>query len=245
MLFHSLPTRRQSKIIRMECLHGKHALATTTKNGLFWYCGNKPSCQFFCPQKDRDIFARAVTSFQASGCPQPVCSAHQRLAKMRVVKDNTKGNAGRSFFVCSNRENPCSFWEWGDRVEIPRPTCQHGLVCRVRKVKKEGNNLGRLFYCCPNQKETSCGFFEWKPIEDSNDKRPRGSNINDHPRVERLCCLFSSPLQYKYRVSDTGLTFQSRREDPNEAFAEYIGELPNLSITDLTEGWTPELKENN
>ena len=91
MLFHSLSVHRQSKIIRMECLHGKPALATTTKNGLFWYCGNKPSCQFFCPQKDREIFARAITSFQASGCPQPVCSVHQRFAKMRVVKDNTKG----------------------------------------------------------------------------------------------------------------------------------------------------------
>ena len=167
MLFHSLSVRRQSKIIRMECLHGKPALATTTKNGLFWYCGNKPSCQFFCPQKDLNIFARAVA------------------------------------------------------------------------------NRDRLFYCCPNNKKNSCGFFEWKTKEDSNEKCPRGSNINDHPCVERLCCLFSYPPHYKYRVSDTGLTFQSRREDPNEAFAEYIGELPNLSITDLTEGWTPELKENN
>ena len=69
----------------MEYLHGKPALATTT-NGLFWYCGNKPSCQFFCSQKDRDIFARAIVSFQASGCPQPVCPTHQRLPKMRVVK---------------------------------------------------------------------------------------------------------------------------------------------------------------
>ena len=113
------------------------------------------------------------------------------------------------------------------------------------KVKKDGPNRDRLFYCCPNNKKNSCGFFEWKTKEDSNEKCPRGSNINDHPRVERLCCLFTSPPQYKYRVSDTGLMFQSRREDPNEAFAEYIGELPNLSITDLTEGWTPELKENN
>ena len=64
-LFHSLSVRRQSKIIGMECLHGKPALATTTNNGLFWYGGNKPSCQFFCPQKERDIFARPVASFQA------------------------------------------------------------------------------------------------------------------------------------------------------------------------------------
>ena len=67
MLFHSNSVHHQSKIIVMDCLHGTLALATTTKNGLFWYCGSKPSCQFFCPQKDRDIFARAIASFQASG----------------------------------------------------------------------------------------------------------------------------------------------------------------------------------
>ena len=222
----------------MECLHGVPAASVITKNGKFWRCDNKhyKSCEFFCPDQDRSLFETALLLWKTNGAPRPVCHVHQKPAKMRVVRNVAKQNFGRPFFVCSSRENPCSFWEWGDRVEIPRPTCQHGLICRVRKVKKEGNNQGHLFYCCPNQKETSCGFFEWKPIEGSNDNRPR---------VERLCCLFSSPPQYRYMVCDTGLTFQSRREDPNEAFAEYIGELPNLSITDLTEGWTPELKENN
>ena len=98
MLFHSNSVLRKSKIIVMECLHGKPALATTTQNGLCWYCGSKPSCQFFCPQKDRDIFARAVASFQASGSPQPVFHAHQRLAKVRVVKDNSKRNGGDTSF---------------------------------------------------------------------------------------------------------------------------------------------------
>ena len=112
--FHSLSVRRQSKINVMECLHSKPASATATKNGLFWYCGCKASCNLFCPQKDRNIFERAVTSFRASGCPQPVCHVHQKFGKMRVVKDNTKGNGGRQFFVCSCRNNPCSFWQWGD-----------------------------------------------------------------------------------------------------------------------------------
>ena len=92
----------------MECLHGKPASVSTTKNGTFWFCGSKASCHFFCPEKDCNIFARAVVSFQASGCPHPVCHVHQILAKMRVVKNNTKGHGGRPFFVCSDRENPCS-----------------------------------------------------------------------------------------------------------------------------------------
>ena len=230
----------------MECFHGVPAASVITKNGKFWRCDDKyyKSCEFFCPDQDRSLFETSLSLWKTNGAPRPMCHVHQEPAKMRVVKNVAKQNFGSPFFVCCNRENPCSFWEWGDRVETPRPTCQHGLVCRVRKVKKEGKNLGRLFYCCPNQRETSCWFFEWKPIEDSNDNGPRSSNEN-HPRVERLCCRFSSPPQFKYRVSDTGLTLQSRREDPNEAFAEYIGELPNLSITELTDGWAAELKENN
>ena len=94
--FHSLSVRRQSKIIAMERLHGIPASATTTKNGLFLYCGNRLSCQFFCPHKDRNIFARAVASFQASGCPQPI----------PVIKDDSKGNDRRPIFVCSDRNNP-------------------------------------------------------------------------------------------------------------------------------------------
>ena len=33
----------------------------------------------------------------------------------------------------------------------------------TRKVKKEGLNKDRLFFCCPNDKETSCRYFEWVP----------------------------------------------------------------------------------
>ena len=219
MLFHSLSVHRQSKIIRMECLHGKPALATTTKNGLFWYCGNKPSCQFFCPQKDRDIFARAVTSFQASGCSQPVCSVHQRLAKMRVVKDNSKGNIGRPFFVCSDRNNPCSFWQWGDVIESPKPICQHGLVSCIRKVKKDSPNRDRLFYCCPNDRENSCGFFEWKTKEE------------DDPLYSFCDVLYSYPPSYRYTVKSSGETFTSHETDHKKAYNEYLSRKPEDYVT--------------
>ena len=134
-----------------------------------------------------------MASFQASGCPQPVCYAHQRSAKLRVVKDNTKGNGGRPFFVCSDRNNPCSFLQWGDVVESPNV---HGLTCCVRKIKKDRPNQGRLFYCCPNDKENSCGFFEWKTKEQDL--------LYDFCDV-----LFSSPPSYRYTVKSSAETFTS------------------------------------
>jgi hypothetical protein len=35
----------------------------------------------------------------------------------------------------------------------------------IRKVKKEGLNKDRLFFCYPNDKESTCRFFEWAPDE--------------------------------------------------------------------------------
>jgi len=87
--------------------------------------------------------------------------------------------------------------------------------------------LGRLFYSCPNEKESSCGFFEWKPKENLDHNRPH---------VQKVGCLYTNPPSYSYMVSDTGLTFQSRREDPDIAYAEYSGQLPILSLTNEMEG---------
>ena len=194
----------------MEYLHSKPASVSTTKNGTFWFCGSKPSCHFFCPEKDHSIFARAIVSFQASGCPHPVCHVHQILAKMGVVKNNTKGNGGRPFFVCLDQENPCSFWQWADVVESPKPLCLHGLTSCVRKVKKDRPNQNHLFYCCPNERENACEFFEWKPVEISQ-------------CAYRIACLFSSPLGlYQYMVADTGETFTSRKTDCKEAYKEFL-----------------------
>jgi hypothetical protein len=140
----------------MKCLHGKAAASTTTNNGTFWFCGEKPSCEFFCPDENCYLYMRAVAAFRASGSIHPVCLTHQKFAKLCVVKDTMKDNYGRSFFVCSERKNPCRFWQWGDVFEGPRPLCQHGMVCCERKVKKDGYqrfafstvwiNTGRLGY---------------------------------------------------------------------------------------------------
>jgi hypothetical protein len=32
--------------------------------------------------------------------------------------------------------SPCKFWQCGDVFEGPRPLCEHGMVCCLRKVKE-------------------------------------------------------------------------------------------------------------
>ena len=133
-------------IIRiMECLHGKPASSSKTENGLFFYFGQKPSCNFFCPQNDSSYFQNAIAMWRNSNSLQPRCHDHKKLAQMRVMKAISKPSFGRPFFVCSDKEKPCSFWQWGDVI---RPLRYHGERCSTRKVKKEGINHGRLLYVC-------------------------------------------------------------------------------------------------
>ena len=116
----------------MGCLHGKPASSSKTANGVFFYCGQKPSCNFFCPQNDCSYFESAISMWRNSNTRQPRCHEHKKLAKMQVVKDISKPSFGRPFFVCPNKENPCSFWQWDDKE---RPNCFHDLLCYTRKVK--------------------------------------------------------------------------------------------------------------
>ena len=97
---------------------------------VYFYCGQKPSCNFFCPQNDCGYFETAIAMGRNSGTPQPKCHEHKKLAKIRVVKDILKPSFGRPFFVCSEKENPCSFWQWGD-VSDRNAT----MVYNVRRVK--------------------------------------------------------------------------------------------------------------
>jgi hypothetical protein len=203
----------------MEYLHGKAAATTTTNNGTFWFCGEKPSCELFCSDEKCYMYTRAVAAFRASVSIHPVCPTHLKFAKLCVVKDTMKDNYGRPFFVCSERKNPCKFWPWGDVFEGLRPLCQHGIVCCERKVNKDGPNQNRLFYCCP--KEDSCGFFEWKPQE------PRVINTG--------IVLFCNPQQYQYMIDETGETFSSSKSDAKEAYDEFrrFGLTSELDKIDL------------
>ena len=193
----------------MECLHGKPAFSSKTEDGLFFFTvGKSLAAIFFCPQNDCSYFENAIAMWRNSNSLQPRCHDHKKLAKMRVVKDISKPSFGRPFFVCSDKEKPCSFWQWGDVI---RPLCYHGEHCSTRKVKKEGINYGRLFYVCSKGKEESCGYFEWRDTE-----------RNEHP-FDPICKVnFSMPPSYVYTVKETGEQFKSHHENREQAYAEYL-----------------------
>jgi hypothetical protein len=70
----------------MECLHGELASCSQTPNGTFFYCGQKPSCNFFCPQNDCSHFQNAINLWKKSNCPQPECQARvERLADLALI----------------------------------------------------------------------------------------------------------------------------------------------------------------
>ena len=110
----------------MECLHGKPASSSTTKKGSFWFCGQKPSCEFICTEDEGYTFEKAITAWRKTNVKQPVCETHRRPAKFRVVKDLQKASYGRPYFTCADCENPCSLWMWADENPIERPNCYHG-----------------------------------------------------------------------------------------------------------------------
>ena len=149
----------------MKCLHGELAASSTTENGSFWFCGQNPSCNFFCPEDAGHLFEKAINAWRATRQPHPLCNGHHELATMRVVKDVMKESYGRPSFVCLDKNNPRSFWIWGDVQPQILPMCRHGYPCVSRKVKKKGANQGRMCFCCAKEKEDSCRYFEWAPEE--------------------------------------------------------------------------------
>ena len=161
----------------MKCLHGEPAAHSTTEKGSFWFCGQSQKCHFFCTEDDGYLYEKAIAAWKCTNQPHPVCGGHNKLAKMRVVKDMMKESYGRPFFVCSERNSPCTFWQWGDVQPLTRPMCRHGFSCAVRKVKKDGVNKGRVFFSCRNGKEDSCGYFEWAPEEEEGSIQPVNSFV--------------------------------------------------------------------
>ena len=132
---------------KMECLHGVPASSSKTTNGVFFYCGQKPSCNFFCPQNDCSYFHNAITMWRNSNTPQPKCHEHKELTKMLVVKDIFKPSFGGPFFVCSDKEKPCSFWKWGDVI---RPQCY--MACNVQRERSRKRALIMVVYFIPVRK---------------------------------------------------------------------------------------------
>ena len=60
--------------------------------------------------------------------------------------------------------------EWTNTfAKMAPPKCKHGETCKVRVVKKkESENFGRVFFCCPrpagprSNPDCDCGYFAWR-----------------------------------------------------------------------------------
>ncbi|XP_014115765.1 PREDICTED: endonuclease 8-like 3 [Pseudopodoces humilis] len=50
-------------------------------------------------------------------------------------------------------------------LSIGHPRCsKHSRLCSLRLVRKDGENEGRQFYCCPLPRETRCDYFQWADL---------------------------------------------------------------------------------
>ena len=171
----------------MLCLHGKPAVTSTTDKGTFWFCGEPFSCNLICREEDEPLYGEAVQTFLKTGQQRPVCcgienSDDRHYARLRVVKDTSKTSYGRPFFVCPKDQDPCRYFEWGDKIIEEKPLCRHGKPCIVRKVKKAGKNKGRSFLCCAERREDDCHFFEWSNL---TQKQPLDDPSSDDEMEER------------------------------------------------------------
>ena len=161
-------------VFRMSvCLCRKPTGGTFTENGLCSVCS---FCHFFCTEEDAFIYDQAVKKFLATKQPQPSCCMCivRTHAQIKAVTDLGNDNFGRPFFVCSKKTDPCRYFAWGDQAIIPRPLCEHGKPCHIRKEWKEGPNKGRRFFSCAepvsyNPTRGPCKFFRWVEIEDQRE----------------------------------------------------------------------------
>ena len=151
----------------MQCLHRLPAGTAETENGLFWFCNQKPTCNFICSEDEGYLYEMGIIAFEKTNQPQPKCCGNN-LAKLRLVKDLMKQNYGRPFFVCSKETNRCSYFEWADETILPKPYCFHNETCKSLTVKKEGPNNGKKFFRCPRRigDDGHCNFFQWAIIKD-------------------------------------------------------------------------------
>ena len=200
----------------MLCLHSKPAGKIKNEKGFtLWVCQQPSTCHFSCSEDQKYLYGGAVEEFLSTGQPRPLCcmgeGTSRNYAKMKVVTDMSKESFARPFFVCSKKDDQCNYFEWGDQRIIETPLCKHGKPSRMLKVKKEGPNKDRSFFCCREREENRCKFFKWV-----------GGDAEEDPLMPGSITLFSMPPSYKYTLKKTGAMFPSHEKDRKKAYAEFL-----------------------
>jgi hypothetical protein len=60
-IYHCVHGFYEENLLKMNCLHGK-AASSTTSNGSFWFCGQYPTCNFFCDEDEGYMYEKAITA---------------------------------------------------------------------------------------------------------------------------------------------------------------------------------------
>ncbi|XP_068869866.1 endonuclease 8-like 3 isoform X1 [Aphelocoma coerulescens] len=101
-----------------------------------------------------------VTALALSSCQQPGSFKHiqkkQKTDHIPLVHPhNTAIRASRTNVTDDTR-----------MLSMEHPCCsKHSRLCSLRVVRKDGENKGRQFYCCPLPRETRCDYFQWADLD--------------------------------------------------------------------------------
>ncbi|XP_064568304.1 endonuclease 8-like 3 [Zonotrichia leucophrys gambelii] len=101
-----------------------------------------------------------VAALASSSCQQPVSFKHvqkkQKTDHVPLVHPyNTAISAPQTNVTDATR-----------MLSVGHPRCsKHNRLCSLRVVRKDGENKGRQFYCCPLSRETRCEYFQWADLD--------------------------------------------------------------------------------
>ncbi|NWS83447.1 NEIL3 Endonuclease, partial [Toxostoma redivivum] len=117
---------------------------------------------------DKDCSTQ-ITALALSSCQQPVSFKHiqkkQKIDHVPLVHPYTIPI--RSNFVTCHYSTPQTNVTDDTRMlSMGHPRCsKHSRLCSLRVVRKDGENKGRQFYCCPLPRETRCDYFQWADLD--------------------------------------------------------------------------------
>ncbi|NXP34917.1 NEIL3 Endonuclease, partial [Leiothrix lutea] len=110
-----------------------------------------------------------VTALALSSCQQPGSFKHiQKKQKTdHVPLVHQHNTAIRSHFVTCHYSAPQTNVTDDTRMSSAgHPRCsKHSRLCSLRVVRKDGENKGRQFYCCPLPRDTRCDYFQWADLD--------------------------------------------------------------------------------
>ncbi|NWZ61821.1 NEIL3 Endonuclease, partial [Acrocephalus arundinaceus] len=110
-----------------------------------------------------------ITALASSSCQQPGSFKHKQKKQKtdHVPLVHSYNIAIRSHFVTCHYSAPQTNVTDDTRtLSTGHPRCsKHSRLCSLRVVRKDGENKGRQFYCCPLPRETRCDYFQWADLD--------------------------------------------------------------------------------